>query len=382
MKKRIKKWLLAIVRLAVCVGALGWVLYNVTLHDYVTLADGNQARLIEILDDGASLRILDASGEERIVSRDAVTLGEDGGPAIQYGLKSTIRGADTWALVACLLVFAPVPLIQSYRFQLMLRAQDIEITYWESVKLSYAGNFLNFITALGSTGGDVFKMYYVSLHTDRKTEAVTTVFLDRIVGLFGLIVLLGIVLVVRFHDPQLAFLRLGVAGMLFGCVVGVAFLFSDRMRDLLKVSSILGKLPFGEHLKRAEAATRRLAHHKKLALAALGTTVVLQTIAITSFMLAAVALDMRSDADAIWDYYAFLPSGMVIAAVPISFQGLGTMEAFFKHTMLGSHGSLAAILCLAMTLRIVMLIWSLPGVIVTMTGSYRPNLSDEEVQFA
>jgi hypothetical protein len=48
------------------------------------------------------------------------------------------------------------------------------------------------------------------------------------------------------------------------------------------------------------------------------------------------------------------------------------MEAFYKSVLLGSHGSLAAILCLAMTIRIVMLIWSLPGVVVTMTGAYKP----------
>ena len=76
-------------------------------------------------------------------------------------------------------LFAPVPLIQSLRFQLMLRAQEIELTYWESVKISLGGNFLNFVFLIGSTAGDVFKAYCTTLHTERKTEAVTTILFDR-----------------------------------------------------------------------------------------------------------------------------------------------------------------------------------------------------------
>jgi hypothetical protein len=35
-----------------------------------------------------------------------------------------------------------------------------------------------------------------------------------------------------------------------------------------------------------------------------------------------------------------------------------------------------------MAVRLVTLFWSLPGVIVTMTGAYRPRITEEEVQFA
>ena len=95
-----------------------------------------------------------------------------------------------------------MPLLQSIRFKWMVRAQEIELSTWEAMKLVYAGNFLNFV-ALGSTGGDVFKAYYVSTHTPRKTEAVTTVVLDRAVGMVGIVVITLLVMALRLDDPKI-----------------------------------------------------------------------------------------------------------------------------------------------------------------------------------
>ncbi len=350
-----------------CTVALVWVLHNVTYYDYVTLTDGVTLRAVDIRDD--AITVVTKDGSQQIIACADGSCRRDDGLAIQYGLKTTWDGANKSLLLLCLTIFAPVTLVQSLRFQLLLRAQDIRLSYWESAKLCYAGNFLNFVTALGSTGGDAFKMYYVSLHTERKTEAVTTVVLDRIVGLSGLLLLVACVLLVRAGDSKLAMLGYGVGGLAAGGLLCGIVLFSQRVRRLILPKGALSKLPFADQLRRAESATRRLASHKVLLWSGLGCTLVLQVIAMTSFVFAALALGMRGDAAALWDYYAYLAGGMVVAAVPISFQGLGTMEAFYKHAFLDTHGTLSAILCLAMVVRAVGLFWALPGVIVTMTGT-------------
>ncbi len=378
MRKKVRKWIFAALRLAVCAGALAWVLSNVVYHDYVTLDDGRRLRVVDVASDEIAALAEDGS-------RIAIPCGEGGcerDARLTRGLKTTWQGADKSLLVICCLVFAPVSLIQSWRFQLMLRAQEIPISFWESCKLCYAGNFLNFVTALGSTGGDVFKMYYASLHTERKTEAVVTVFLDRVVGLFGLVFLVACALVMRMGDSKLGVLAFGVAVIAAGGLLAGAVLFSDRVRSLIRPQHVLARLPFAAHFQRAESATRRLGQHKGLVMLALGLTVLLQGIAMTAFIFAALALGMRGDAAAICDYYAYFPAGLVVAAIPISFMGLGTMEAFFKHALMGTHGSLSALLCLAMIVRLVTLLWALPGVIVTLTGAYRPSIGEEQVQFA
>jgi len=381
MSPAARKWLFAALRLAVCIAALGWVLYNVTYYDYVRLTDGREmrARRIDFGDDGVS--VTTPQGERITVERNRIARQADGALDVRIGLGTTIRKADQRTLWLCLLIFSPVTFIQSLRFRWMLRAQGIDISYWESVKLCFAGNFLNFITALGSMGGDVFKMYYVSLHTDRKTEAVTTVVLDRFAGLYGLLLIVCALLAARTGDAKINVLAYGLGVLVAGTVVAYALLFSPRVRAVLKPASILGRLPFGSHWLRAEAATRRLAEHKGLVLGALAATVVLQLIALSSMVLAARALHMRWDTQAVGDYFTYLAGGVVVAAIPISPQGLGTMEAYYKYVFLDSHGSLAALLCLAMAVRAINLCWSLPGVIVTMTGSYRPRVSEEQMRF-
>jgi len=380
MSKVANKWLLAAARLLVCAVALMWVLYNVTYYDYVTLHDGVRVRALAITSTVVTVELSD--GTHRDVALDRLLKNPDGTPDIHYGLGTTWNAADKYTLLICLAVFAPVTLLQSLRFLWLLRAQEINVTYWESMKLCYAGNFLNFITALGSTGGDVFKMYYVAQHTDRKTEAVTTVVLDRIVGLYGLILLVGGLILVRGRDPKMQVLSYAAAAILLAGAVVYGFLFSRRIRRIANPAALLAKLPFGTHFQRAEAATRQLVHHKKLFFGALATTIALQVTALTSLVLAAKALNMRWDASVIGDYYAYLASGVVIAAIPISFQGLGTMEAYYKYAFLGTHGTLAALLCLAMAVRGISLFWSLPGAVVTMTGAYRPKVSEEDVAFA
>ena len=382
MNKRAKKWVLATVRLLVCTIALWWVLYNVSYYDYVTLADGTKLRAIHVNIGQDVVTVIVAGGTQRDIPLELIARDDDGELGVQFGLRTTWTDADKSTLLLCLAVFSPVTLIQSLRFQWLLRAQEIEVSYWESMKLCYAGNFLNFITALGSTGGDVFKMYYVSLHTERKTEAVTTVVLDRIIGLYGLVLLVGVLTVTRLGDPKttVPFYVIGV--LILGGLVAYALLFSEIIRAVVKPQVLLAKLPLAGHWQRAEAATRRLARHKRLVFGAVLATIMLQLTALTSLALAAKALHMKWDGDVIWDYYAYLACGVVVAAVPISFQGLGTMEAYYKYAFLGTHGTLAALLCLAMAVRAINLFWSLPGVIVTMTGAYRPRIREEDVQFA
>ncbi len=381
MGKRGHLWTL--LRVLVCVVALFWVLQNVQYYDHVVLTTGETLRLVSAgSTEDAALTAVDDTGQTLTILAKDVARDEAGALRIDYGLRTTIRGANiTWVVLA-LLVFMPVTLFQSLRFLILLRAQGIDIRYWESVKLCYAGNFLNFVTALGTTGGDVFKMYYVSLHTDRKTEAVMTVLLDRVFGLIGLVLLVTVVCTVRVGDEKLAFLRSVSWAIFLVIAVAVTLVGSSRMRRWAKVDSAIRRLPHADHFVRIVDGVQRLAGHKVAVFGAMASTAILQCLATVSFACVAVAVGLRSDVAAVWDYFAYIPSAMAIAAVPISFQGLGTQEAFYKHVLLDSHGPLSQILCMAMAVRLVGLVWSLPGIWVTLTGTYKPRAIEKEIQFA
>lgn len=359
------------------------VLRSVSWYDWGTLADGQtQVRILNWADvrddprladpqriDEVRVRIEGAPGE---IALGALARGPDGAPELEIGLAGAWTSSDLGLVALALLVFAPVPLLQSIRFTWMVRAQDIELSYWEGIKLSYAGNFLNFV-ALGSTGGDLFKAYYVSTHTDRKAEAVTTVFLDRAVGLGSLVLVGTIALCARVEDPRVREWWPVLGLLSAGLVVSGVALLSRRVRRALRVERILGRLPFSAQLLRIDAAGHRLRYHKAVLLSALGLTVALQALALTAFTLAAIGLGMRSGWALYPGYFVYLTLALLVAAVPISYQGVGTMDGVLQLLFRGTYGTYSQILLLGFAMRILQLGWALPGFLVPLTGAHRPS---------
>jgi uncharacterized protein (TIRG00374 family) len=321
--------------------------------------------------DETRVTLMTATGELRTLTMDELRLGDDGAPIVDFGLITAWRRSHKPLLLSTLLLFAPVTFIQSLRFMLVLRAQDIHLSYGESVKLCFAGNFLNFCTPLGSTGGDLFKAYHVARHTRHKTEAVTTIFLDRVIGLAMLLLLVGATMVLGARSPLLKTAGWSLVGMVAAGGVAARLFVSERIRSRLLPGGVASQSAIAEQIRRVDGAIRRLLRHKTAFMGAVVCTLVLQFLALSSFVLAAYALGMNFSAGKVFDYYACIGAGNVVAAVPISFQGLGTTEAVYRHFMLGSHGTLPQLLYMAMAVRLIHLLSALPGALVTLTGGYR-----------
>jgi hypothetical protein len=74
------------------------------------------------------------------------------------------------------------------RWYLLVRALDLPFRVADAFRLSFVGYLLNFV-AFGSVGGDLFKAVFLAREQHgRRTEAVATVFLDRALGLYSLLI--------------------------------------------------------------------------------------------------------------------------------------------------------------------------------------------------
>ena len=79
------------------------------------------------------------------------------------------------------------------RWWVLVRAQDLPFTLGNAFRLGLIGLFWNTFLP-GAVGGDAVKAYYLAREQDRRTVAVSTVLLDRAIGLwalFWLVALLG-----------------------------------------------------------------------------------------------------------------------------------------------------------------------------------------------
>src|SRR4030042_561022 len=97
-------------------------------------------------------------------------------------------GLNLWIFAAAIGFYVIGQLIFVARWSLLLKVQSISIGFWPAVRLHFLGLFYNNCLP-GAIGGDLPRAWYVTKHTDKKLEAALSVFVDRIIGLIGMIIM-------------------------------------------------------------------------------------------------------------------------------------------------------------------------------------------------
>lgn len=371
MTSKLRKRLIDVLRIAICVVALWIVARGVTLNDRVVLADGSILVGLAERGDG-TVHVSGTDGAARTVPLAEVALDQRGDPQIVYGLRSAWGNSSKWILLLAVFIHLPVGFVQGVRLRMLLRVQAIYVTLWDCVKLSFAGNFLNFATPLGSNAGDVFKAYFVTTHTSQKTEAATTIALDRAIGLGTLLGCVALITLIASGDERLATVRPYILTVLAAGAVGALAYLSPVVRRWTNLEGRLAHRPVFAHLQRIDQTIRLLAGNKAALVSAVFVTVVLQVLAVSAYFAVAVALNLDAHLGNMLAYFAYFYSGAVVQALPGPPQGLGTVELVYRY-FLAPYGSPSQIVSLAFLARLVVLTCALPGLLVTLTGSYRPR---------
>lgn len=362
-----------VLRLVLCFGALYFVVRGVTYYDRIERADGSDAIVGLVRGVGAEVVIERPGGALEAWSLDEIAKDPDGEPRIRYGLRTTWVGSNKWFLALAVLLHFPVLFPQALRFRIMLAAQGIVLGYVECLKLSLAGNFLNFAAPLGSNAGDVFKAYFATLHApDRKPEAVATVILDRAIGLGSLLLVVVLITLVAPAAGKLGELRPYLLTMfLIGVAIVIAY-FSPFLRRRFFPDWLRRRLPMYDELRRLDGAARRLLGQWPVVVVAVLLTVFLQALAMLAYYAVAMGVGLEADIGLLPEFFAYFYTGTVVQALPGPPQGLGTVELTYRY-FFSSFGSPAQIVSMALAIRVVVLVCALPGIWVTITGSYRPK---------
>lgn len=275
----------------------------------------------------------------------------------------TWTAASPALLVLAVAIFMITPVLQGVRLRRLLVAQDMELGTWESIRLAFAGNFMNFAVPVGSTTGDVYKAAYLARRVDRSGRAVVTTFVDRAIGLATLVLsVTGVALVAGPASP-LAPLRPILIALSAGLLVAVAVI-----RWVPFEGAFLARVPAGDRIARLLEATRAcLASGRALTLAIVDT-IGIQVAAAAAFLCAALALGFDVVPGNWLGFYAFFSGGEIVKAIPGPPQGLGTLEAaygvFFK-----AWATPAAIVSAAVAIRAINLICALPGAAFAVGGA-------------
>src|SRR5262249_4368475 len=124
--------------------------------------------------------------------------------------------------VLALILITVANLITFVRWYLLVRAQEFPFRLRDAVRYGFIGVISNYIS-LGSVGGDLFKAVLLARdQSSRKSVAVATVLLDRVLGLLALFMVGSVATLLPNEIPSNPKLELATALLWAGTLGGLA----------------------------------------------------------------------------------------------------------------------------------------------------------------
>ncbi|MBL9126385.1 MAG: flippase-like domain-containing protein [Verrucomicrobiales bacterium] len=250
-------------------------------------------------------------------------------------LGRTLVGVRPGWLAASIGLWGVTIVVGALRWLWILRSQGLDPGFRRTLEISLVAHFFNSFL-LGSAGGDVLKAYYAARVTrHRKTEAVTTVLLDRILGLFTM---LGFA--AAFIVPNLDLIRLHGQTQLLAVVVLGMFAAAGLVLWLSLRGGVSGlfpsardwvaRLPMGAALGRGIDAGRSLGRHPGLVV----RTVIGSTVLTFVCVLQLLTLVWGYGLDVAWmPLFFVVPAVICISALPLTPNGLGVRDNLYMYLL-------------------------------------------------
>ena len=297
-------------KFAVCLLLLAWIFHAIFLNEAKAAHDA-QGQNWETLGKAARWKLAWTAGPAE--------------------LWSTIRGANPLWLGVSLGCVGVVLGLGIARWRLALRVQKLDLPWQRIVEISLVAHFFNSFL-LGSTGGDLSKAYFVARESRHlKTEAVVTVVVDRLLGLFAMLAFA--VSMMPFNSrlilqhKALEAISLFILAMFGGLgTLSCLAIWGGFSRAFPNGRAWLRKLPKGALLETSIDACRPFGRDRLfltrafLLSALLNTTCVLQVIAVAQALHCSIPLQAA---------FLLVPSIICISALPVTPSGLGVRENLF-----------------------------------------------------
>ncbi len=295
-------------------------------------------------------------------------------------LGRTLVGVRFEWLAASIGLWGLTIVVGAWRWLLILRSQGLDPGFRRTLEISLVAHFFNSFL-LGSAGGDVLKAYYAARVTHhRKTEAVTTVLLDRVLGLFtmlGFAVALMIPNLGLIQDqPETQLLAVVVFGM-FGAASVILWLsLRGGVSGVFpKARQLLARLPKGELLQRGIEAGRTLGRRPSL---------VFQTVLVSILLTCICVLQLLT---LVWGYglevplapmLFVVPSVICISALPLTPNGLGVRDNLYVYLLSLPQIGISAGTALAISLvaYACSLVWSALGGVLYLLMRRETDLAE------
>jgi len=303
---------------------------------------------------------------------------EHGPPA----LWKTLRSIDAGMFALSILLMGATIVLGIIRWRMVLRVQGLELPLGRAAEISLVAHFFNSFL-LGTAGGDVMKAYYAARETHhKKTEAVLTVLVDRVIGLWSMLLFATAMMGLNhglFRGPGIRTVAGAVLAMTAAATLFVFLAFRGGVsRAWSGARRFLRKLPKGPWLEHTLDACRSFGRDAGFVTRTVAVSMVLNVACVLQFMAVAQGLHLVIPPIAM---FLVVPMIVAISALPIAPSGLGVRENLFVH-MLALPG-IAVMATPALSLSLLAfagsLFWSIVGGAVYMMFKHKHHLAEQEL---
>ena len=255
----------------------------------------------------------------------------------------------------------------NFRWYLLLQGQGFQLSFWQTLKLTFIGLFFNFAIP-GAVGGDLAKGYYlVKDQHNRKVEAGITVLMDRIIGLFGMIII-ALFSIFFFYNSilehiEFTYLAAFVIAAFCAYLICFSISFSKRIIQNVRLNIFLEKIPCGHFIRRVLVAIHTYRLCPKHFFLALLMGIVTEIGFVSLFIMIGELLHFTDIPLSL--YFFVIPLGLIVIALPISPAGIGVGQAAFLFLFnlgLGYESDLGP--TIITTVQVMMLFYGLLGAIL------------------
>jgi uncharacterized protein (TIRG00374 family) len=355
--KRLKKAFSIGWRAALCLALLFWVFNSIFSKEGHAWADGHNLQW------------------DQLSRNEQIHLAWTKGP---LDLWHTMELFQPGALLLSTALVGVALWIGVLRWRLVLQTQGLELSLGRTARISLVAQFFNSFL-LGSTGGDLIKAYYAARETHHlKTEAVTTVFVDRLVGLWAMLFFAGVMMLPNLqlilHNGKLAAPALAILAMLaiLTVVLSVAF-WGGVSKRFPRARHQLRRLPKGEVLERALDSCRQFGQKKGFLAKAVALSLAVNVVWVLQISVLAAGLNLSVPFQA---FLVIVPVIFCISALPITLNGFGVREKLFVDMLevLAVPGTAALSISLMSAAQ--GMLWSLIGGAVYFGVRQKEHLED------
>ncbi len=278
-----------------------------------------------------------------------------------------------WGTLALAFVIALSAVCMTFvRWYLLVRTLHIPFRLRDAFRLGVLGYLMNFV-GVGSVGGDLFKAVFIAREqTSRRAEAVATVVVDRVIGLYALLLVASAAILLGNVPESNAALTAICNATLFGTVVGACGIIMVFVPGFTRgsLSEFVTGLPrIGHTIGRLIESVRMF--RNRVDVMAVILVMSMGVHAMLSLSVFLVARGLFGQTPTLGEHMLIVPLSNVAGAIPFMPGGLGTfefaMEKLYLYVPANGPGDVIGVL-VALTYRMVTIVIAAVGIVYYWTS--------------